>query len=107
MHRKATSADIIIVRNTFFLHIEHKVSVVHIAQFGTKIKFFALKSLSMAKSTGLGRWKNAQNPYFWVGGAFEVSALDPVRLYADIIYGAGAMATSCIGAMRFQTTRPR
>ncbi|MEA4855205.1 MAG: outer membrane homotrimeric porin [Solidesulfovibrio sp.] len=35
-------------------------------------------------------WKNEQNPFWWVGGAFEVSALDPVRFYADVIYGAGA-----------------
>ncbi len=35
-------------------------------------------------------WKNAQNAFWWAGGAFEVSALDPVRFYADVIYGAGA-----------------
>jgi len=46
---------------------------------------------NIARSTGLGRWKNAQNPYFWAGGSFEVTALDPVRLNADVIYGAGAM----------------
>jgi len=37
-------------------------------------------------------WKNNQNAFYWVGGAFEVTALDPVRFYADVIYGAGAMA---------------
>jgi hypothetical protein len=37
-------------------------------------------------------WKNNQNAYWWAGGAFEVSALDPVRFYADVVYGAGAMA---------------
>ncbi|KHK02571.1 outer membrane homotrimeric porin [Desulfovibrio sp. TomC] len=50
----------------------------------------AASSYNMTKSLGSGRWKNDQNPYYWVGGAFEVTALDPVRLYADVIYGAGA-----------------
>ncbi|WP_300155347.1 outer membrane homotrimeric porin [Solidesulfovibrio sp.] len=36
------------------------------------------------------KWKNNQNLYFWGGGAFEVSALDPVRFYADVMYGGGA-----------------
>jgi len=33
-----------------------------------------------------------QNAFYWVGGAFEVTALDPIRFYADVIYGAGAMS---------------
>ncbi len=33
---------------------------------------------------------NAQNAYWWAGGAFEVTALDPLKFYADVIYGAGA-----------------
>lgn len=37
-----------------------------------------------------GSWRNAQNAFFWVGSAFEVTALDPVRFYGDVIYGAGA-----------------
>lgn len=37
-------------------------------------------------------WKNNQNAYWWVGGAIEVSALDPVKFYADVIYGQGAMS---------------
>ena len=36
-------------------------------------------------------WKNGQNAYWWAGSAFEVTALDPVKFYADVIYGAGAM----------------
>jgi hypothetical protein len=43
------------------------------------------------KAHGTG-WKNYQNAYYWVGGAFEVTALDPIRFYADVIYGAGAMS---------------
>jgi len=39
-----------------------------------------------------GRWRNNQNAYYWVGGAFEVTALDPIRFYADVIYGSGAQA---------------
>ncbi|WP_027185313.1 outer membrane homotrimeric porin [Desulfovibrio inopinatus] len=34
-------------------------------------------------------WDNNQNIYWWVGGAFEVDALDPIKLYADVIYGEG------------------
>jgi hypothetical protein len=33
--------------------------------------------------------RNAQNAYWWAGGSFEVTALDPVKFYADVIYGAG------------------
>ena len=47
-------------------------------------------SANMTNAYGTGRWKNDQNPYYWFGGAFEVTALDPVRFYADVIYGAGA-----------------
>jgi len=37
-------------------------------------------------------WKNDQNAYWWAGGAFEITALDPVKFYADVIYGAGAQS---------------
>ncbi len=50
----------------------------------------AASSVNKTNATALGRWKNDQNPYFWVGGAFEVTALDPVKFYADVIYGSGA-----------------
>jgi hypothetical protein len=33
--------------------------------------------------------RNAQNVYWWAGATFEVTALDPVKFYADVIYGAG------------------
>jgi hypothetical protein len=36
------------------------------------------------------QWKNNQNAYFWGGSAFEVTALDPVKFYADVMYGGGA-----------------
>ncbi len=36
------------------------------------------------------KWSNNQNLYFWTGSAFELTALDPVRFYADVIYGQGA-----------------
>ncbi|QLA18928.1 outer membrane homotrimeric porin [Desulfolutivibrio sulfoxidireducens] len=36
-------------------------------------------------------WENNQNTYWWLGGAIEVDALDPVKFYADVIYGQGAM----------------
>jgi len=41
-------------------------------------------------ANGTGEWTNSQNTYYWVGGAFEVTAADPLRFYADVIYGAGA-----------------
>jgi hypothetical protein len=50
----------------------------------------AASSVNRTKGVGIGRWTNDQNPYFWVGGAFEVTALDPVKFYADVIYGSGA-----------------
>ncbi len=47
--------------------------------------------VNIASTNGLGYWKNSQNIYYWVGSSFDVSVLDPVRFYADIIYAAGAM----------------
>ena len=38
------------------------------------------------------QWKNDQNAFWWAGGAFEVTALDPVKFYADVIYGAGSQS---------------
>jgi hypothetical protein len=37
-------------------------------------------------------WKYQQNAYFFAGSSFEVTALDPLKFYADIVYGQGAMA---------------
>lgn len=37
-------------------------------------------------------WKFQQNMYFFTGSAFEVTALDPIKFYADVVYGQGAMA---------------
>jgi len=34
-------------------------------------------------------YRNGQNLYWWVGSAFEVTALDPFKFYADVIYGEG------------------
>ncbi len=39
---------------------------------------------------GVADWDNNQNVYFWAGAAFEVDALDPIKLYADVIYGEGS-----------------
>jgi hypothetical protein len=36
--------------------------------------------------------RNKQNAVYWFGGAFEVTALDPIRFYADVIYGASMMS---------------
>jgi len=37
-------------------------------------------------------WSHGQVPYWWAGGVFELTALDPVKFYADVLYGEGAMA---------------
>jgi len=36
-------------------------------------------------------WSKNQNAYWWLGGAIEIDALDPIKFYADVIYGQGAM----------------
>ncbi len=53
---------------------------------------FAEDLLSAGTLISPTKWKNNQNVYFWGGSTFEVSALDPVRFYADVIYGGGAMS---------------
>ena len=35
-------------------------------------------------------FRQAQTTYWWVGSAFAVSALDPFKFYADVMYGEGA-----------------
>ncbi len=52
---------------------------------------YAEDLLSAGTLVGPTGWKNNQNPYYWVGGAFEVSVLDPFRFYADVINGGGAL----------------
>jgi len=64
-----------------------------VAEWGNNFANTLLSAASAANvtsATGTGRWKNDQNAYFWVGSAFEVTALDPIRFYADVIYGSGA-----------------
>ena len=39
-----------------------------------------------------GGFTENQSLYWWAGGALEVDALDPVKFYADVIYGQGAMS---------------
>jgi hypothetical protein len=50
---------------------------------------FANSLLSASTYNGRTSLKNNQNNFFWVGSAFEVTALDPIRFYADVMYGAG------------------
>jgi hypothetical protein len=50
---------------------------------------FANTLLSASNYNGATGWKNNQNIYFWAGSAFEVTALDPIRFYADVMYGTG------------------
>ena len=37
-------------------------------------------------------WRSQMNAYFWSGTTLEVTACDPIRFYADVVYGQGAMA---------------
>ena len=53
---------------------------------------FAANLVSAGTLVSPSMWKNDQNAYWWAGGAFEITALDPVKFYADVIYGAGAMS---------------
>ncbi|EFL49445.1 conserved hypothetical protein [Solidesulfovibrio fructosivorans JJ]] len=53
---------------------------------------YAEDLLSAGTLVGATGWKNNQNPYYWVGGAFEIDALDPVKFYADVINGGGALS---------------
>jgi hypothetical protein len=39
---------------------------------------------------GTRHWKNNQQAYIWAGSTFEVTALDPLRFYADVTFGSGA-----------------
>jgi hypothetical protein len=57
-----------------------------------KSSFFADNLTSAGTYMRPTLWKHHQNTFWWAGGAFEVSALDPVRFYADVIYGAGAQS---------------
>ena len=56
----------------------------------------SVRSVATGTNSTHSIWKNSQNPYYWLGGTFEVTALDPVKFYADVIYGAGAMPTPTI-----------
>jgi len=58
------------------------------SQYGSS--FFADNLTSAGTYLSPALWKNDQNVVWWAGGAFEVSALDPVKFYADVIYGAAA-----------------
>ncbi|KHK03505.1 outer membrane homotrimeric porin [Desulfovibrio sp. TomC] len=53
---------------------------------------FAENLISAGSLVSPALWKNDQNVYWWAGSSFEVTALDPVKFYADVIYGAGAMS---------------
>ena len=37
-------------------------------------------------------FNNNDNPYWWAGTSLELTALDPLKFYGDVIYGQGASA---------------
>ena len=45
--------------------------------------------LSAAGYSNMARSTNSMNTYWWVGSSFAVTALDPFKFYADVIYGEG------------------
>ena len=52
---------------------------------------FAENLLSAGTLLSPTKWKNSQNPYFWAGDTFQITALDPIKFYGDVVYGAGAV----------------
>jgi hypothetical protein len=49
-------------------------------------------SAMQATYTGFNSmWANQMNAYYWLGLPLNITTLDPVNFYADVIYGAGAM----------------
>ncbi len=52
---------------------------------------YAEDLLSGGTLLGSRHWKNNQQPYIWAGSTFELTALDPVRFYADIIVRLGRL----------------
>ncbi|WP_243439499.1 outer membrane homotrimeric porin [Fundidesulfovibrio soli] len=45
--------------------------------------------LSASTYSGLSRISASQPVYWWIGSSFAVTALDPFKFYADVIYGEG------------------
>lgn len=66
----------------------------YVTPVGTSPRFNNQSLATNLASAGymLGRvgFSQAQTPYWWVGSAFAVSALDPLKFYADVMYGEGA-----------------
>jgi len=50
----------------------------------------AASALQFAATGQNSMWTNQMNTYYWLGVPFNITALDPVNIYADVIYGAGA-----------------
>ncbi|MBF0482514.1 MAG: outer membrane homotrimeric porin [Desulfovibrionaceae bacterium] len=49
-------------------------------------------SAKLAATSGFNSmWANQSNSYYWFGLPLNITALDPVNFYADVLYGAGAM----------------
>jgi len=51
---------------------------------------FAENLLSAGTLLSPTKFKNNQVPYFWAGDTFALTALDPLKIYGDVIYGSGA-----------------
>ncbi len=51
---------------------------------------FADNLLSAGALLNPNGFRNSQNAIWWAGGVFEITALDPVKFYADVVYGAAS-----------------
>jgi hypothetical protein len=49
-------------------------------------------ALAYAATGQNSMWRNQNNTYWWVGVPFNITSLDPINIYADVIYGAGAQS---------------
>ena len=62
---------------------------VQVGNGGYSNETLATNLLSAASLGTAATWRNAQNAYWWAGSAFALTALDPFKFYADVVYGSG------------------
>ncbi|WP_243438946.1 outer membrane homotrimeric porin [Fundidesulfovibrio soli] len=62
---------------------------VQVGNGGYSNETLATNLLSAASMGTAATWRNSQNAYWWVGSTFALTALDPFKFYADVVYGSG------------------
>jgi len=78
------------LKNTSDISAEGDIMANGLVSGATSVSANGLGYAGLLNRHRVGSWANSQNAFYWVGGAFEVTAADPIRFYADVIYGAGA-----------------